>query len=105
MQESDKSKFHPKEKKFKKRKTFKKEVTRKSFGKRREEKTRVEAKQTGTSTKVMGCYICAGPHLVRECLKQEKLAGLVTEEDSDAEHSPQLNSLQVFGKQSGSSQS
>lgn len=69
-QEGDKSKSRPKEKKFKKKKTFKREVTQKSFfAKPREEKTRVETKHTRTSTRMMECFLCSGPHLAQECLR------------------------------------
>lgn len=106
MQEGEKSKSFPKKKKFEKKKTFQKKITRKSIvWKPREEKNWMETKQTGTSAKVMECYICSSTHLVHECPKGLKLPSLVTEEDSDVESSIQLNSLQVLGKQLDWSQS
>ena len=97
-QETDKSKSRPKEKKFQKKTFRKKRVSWKSYvGKAREEKTQVESKQAGTSTKSTGCYICAGLLMAQECLEQEKLAALVIEWDSDSEPPSHINPLQLLG--------
>ena len=94
-QETDKSKFRPKVRKFEKKPFKKKEVTRKSFaGKHREEKTQAESRQAGTSTKSFGCYICASPHMAQECLKR---VALVTKGDIDSKPASRVNPLQLLG--------
>lgn len=68
--ECDKSKSHLKEKKSEKKKSFKKEVTQKSYVRKSfEEKTHVVTRQIGIRTKMIGCYICACPHIAHECSK------------------------------------
>lgn len=44
-----------------------------------------------------GCFICDGPHRVRDCSKCEKLATLVSEAGSDLEVPTRVNPLQLLG--------
>ena len=62
---------------------------------------RVGESQNGQQTsKPIGCFICQGPHRVRDCPRRENLSALQTakneEQDSDSDDStPQLNPLQL----------
>ncbi|RVX03852.1 Transposon Tf2-2 polyprotein [Vitis vinifera] len=60
------------------------------------EKTTKVVQQT---TRMMGCFICNGPHRAKDCPKREKLSALVTAEDkgdSDPETPPRVNPLQLL---------
>ena len=59
--------------------------------------THEESIQSVGSSSTVEYYPIFGPHLARE-----KLVVFVTEEDGEADHSLQMNSLQVVGKQAGS---
>lgn len=42
----------------------------------------------GSSNTTKGCYICNGPHLMRDCPKKERLNDMVVEESNGNDASP-----------------
>lgn len=94
--DGEKAKSRPKEKKFEKKPL--KTLSRKpSGGKGKEDRPRPEGRPTcGQNSNSLGCFICDRPHRERDCLKLEKLAALVTKEDSDSDSPPRVNPLQLL---------
>lgn len=94
--DGEKAKSQPKEKKFEKKPM--KTLSRKpSGGKGKEDRPRPEGRPTcGQNSNSLGCFICDRPHRERDCLKLEKLAALVTKEDSDSDSPPRVNPLQLL---------
>ena len=65
------------------------------------EKTIKVVQQT---TRMIGCFICNGPHRAKDCPKREKLSALVTTDDkgdSDSETAPRVNPLQLLNMING----
>ena len=51
------------------------------------------------TTRMVGCFICNGPHRARDCPKRKKLSALVTVDDkgeSDLETPLRVNPLQLL---------
>ena len=51
------------------------------------------------STRMIGCFICNGPHRARNCPKREKLSALMTTDDkgeSNSETPHRFNPLQLL---------
>ncbi|RVW21233.1 hypothetical protein CK203_114573 [Vitis vinifera] len=75
---------------------WKKQGKKPAVGGKPVEKTTKVVQQT---TRMMGCFICNGPHRAKDCPKREKLSALVTAEDkgdSDPKTPPRVNPLQLL---------
>ena len=60
----------------------------------------MKSKRVVQSTNIISCYICNGPHKVKDCLLRGKMASLAVEEQQETNQSMgslSLNALKAKG--------